>query len=46
MYFESDPHNAQDRILQNTRRPEALIVKMAPAAAGCGNVVFDIVVRA
>src|SRR5262249_1896157 len=33
MYFDGDPYNAKDRLLQSVRRPEALIVKLQPASA-------------
>jgi hypothetical protein len=31
MFFDGDPYNDKDRLLQSLRQPERLIVKLQPA---------------
>ena len=49
MYFEGDPYNETDRLLQSANRPEALIVKLrSPSTefeAESIVAMFDIVLR-
>jgi protocatechuate 3,4-dioxygenase, beta subunit len=50
MYFEGDPHNSTDRILQSAGRTELLIVKLLPPTPEMepesNLAVFDIVLNA